>query len=451
MGQAVEALVIGAGYAGLASALALHDAGRDLVVLEARDRVGGRVHTEHHDGAPLDLGGMWVGATHDRFRALLARFGIGTFPTPEHGHAGWWDQDAGMLRRAHLVPAPWSAIPAAAAAVARIEQLSRRVPVDEPWRMPAADRWDAVTVADWIRRRVPSKEARALLDSALLSSLSVDLSQVSMLALCTSAADAGGLLRLLGTHGGAQQDLVVGGADTAARSAAEMLGDRVRLTTPVRSLRLDGDGVHVETDDGSWSARVAVVALPPPHVASLQWQPNLPAQRRQLLARQPMGSVTKLLAVYDTPFWRDAGWSGEAVDAHGPITTAFDATQPGGPPVLASLTCGRRSVALAELSSDERRAMILGVFADWFGPDAAQPRSVVDRSWENERWSGGGYSAIPVPGSLTAAMAQFAEPVGPVHFAGTETAARSGGFIDGAIASGERAAVEILRRLGART
>ncbi len=447
--DAAEVVVVGAGYAGLTAALALHDAGRSVVVLEARALVGGRVHTEHHDGVPLDLGGMWVGATHQRFRSLLSRFDIATFPTPEFGVSGWWDPRTRSLRPSRIIPAPWQAIPSAAAAVAQIELLARRTATTAaPAGSPGIDRWDAVTVADWLRRRVPGPAARAMLESALVVSFSVELSQVSMRSLFISVTESGGLLRLLGTDGGAQQDLVVGGADRLARQVAERLGDRVRRSTPVRAIRHEPDGVVVMSAHGSWTAQYAIVALPPAHVAALDWQPALNGSRRQLLDRLHMGSVTKLLAVYDRPFWRDAGWSGEVLDAHGPVTTAFEATQPGGPAVLASLTCGERSLELSILSAEERRQRILGAFAEWFGPEAAEPRTVVDRSWENEEWSGGGYSAVPAPGVVSSpAMPLIAEPVGRVHFAGTETSPTSNGYIDGAIASGERAADEINTRM----
>jgi monoamine oxidase len=159
-----------------------------------------------------------------------------------------------------------------------------------------------------------------------------------------------------------------------------------------------------------------------------------------------MGSVTKLLAVYEHPFWRDGGWSGEAIDAHGAVSSAFDVSPPGGPDVLASLTCGAKSVELAQLPSSVRQERILEALSKWFGPAARQPRTVVNVSWENEIYSGGGYAAVPIPGTLRLAQ-RVAEPLGRVHFAGTETAARFASYIDGAISSGERAAQEVLAQL----
>ena len=443
-----DVVVVGAGYAGLSAALTLHEAGYEVDVLEARDRVGGRVHTEHHDGVPLDMGGMWVGAGHDRFRALLSRFDIDTFATPEDGRSAWWDSGSATLRPASPLPGPRRSAPTIAFAIARIERLAGATPPDEPWSAPKAEMWDTVTVADWLRRRVPDRSTRALLEDVLRVSFCVDMAQVSMLTLMAAAADAGGLLKLLGTEGGAQQDLIVGGADLAARRVAELLGPRLRLGTPVREIHHDAVGVTVVADTGRWAAQFAVVALPPAHVAALRWGPALPAPLRHGLERHAMGSVTKMLAVYDRPFWHDGGWSGEVIDTTGPVTTAFDATQPGGRPVLATLTCGHRSLELSQLTPDERKGHLVDALTTWFGPDAATPTHVVERSWENEEWSGGGYSAIPIPG-LTTSPSRERASVGRVHFAGTETATRSNGFIDGAIGSGELAATEILDRLRA--
>jgi monoamine oxidase len=444
-----EVIVIGAGYAGLAAALGLTDRGRDVTVLEARDRVGGRVWTHRGDGVPLDLGGMWVGAGHSHFRALLDRFELTTYPTPASGNAAWWDETSGKLRRARPLPLPAAALPFAAAGLLHAEWLVRRASVKGRSK-DRTDRLDGVTVADWLRRWVPSQRARATIETALVLLYSTELTQVSMGTFVSMADQPGGLLAELGTDGGAQQDLVIGGADASALKIAALLGSRLRLATPAREIHHDVAGVRVVTDDSTIAAKHVIVALPPPRVGGLAWKPGLPPWRANLIARMPMGSVTKLLAVYDRPFWRDGGWSGEALDAHGAVSSAFDVSPPGGPGVLASLTCGAKSVELAQLPSGVRQERILEAMSRWFGPAARQPRTVVNVSWENEIYSGGGYAAVPIPGTLRLAQ-RVAEPIGRVHFAGTETAARFAGYIDGAISSGERAAQEVLTQLDSRS
>lgn len=439
-----EVAVVGAGYAGLTAAAAIADAGRDVLVLEARDRVGGRVWTTDAHGVPLDLGGMWVGAGHRRFRALLDRFAIPTYPTPASGTAAWWDERAVRLRRARPLPMPPWALPFVLPAVARIEHMRRRTPADQPWRAPGAARWDALTAEQWLRRWIPLRRPRQVVESALVLATCEELSRVSMLTLMAFVADVGGLMHGVGGgEGGADQDLVVGGADRAARCLAESLRDRLCLGTTVREIHHADASVVVAGDGVRVRASRVVVALPPPLVAAIRWTPALPVGRRSLIERVPMGAVTKLMAVYERPFWREAGWSGEVIDATGPVSSLFDASPPGGPAVLGSLTCGAKSRELSDLPPGDRRARIIDAMVTWLGPEAATPLHVADVSWEAEEFSGGGYAGVPVPGTLVPSV-RLAAPLGRVHFAGTETATRSNGYIDGAIASGERAAAEVL-------
>lgn len=442
-----EVAVVGAGYAGLTAAAAIADAGRDVLVLEARDRVGGRVWTMDVRGVPLDLGGMWVGADHLRFRALLDRLAIATYPTPASGSAAWWDERAGRLRRARPLPMPLWALPFLLPAVARIEHMRRRTPPDEPWSAPGAARWDSLTAEQWLRRWIPLREPRQVVESALVLATCEELSRVSMLTLMAFFADVGGLMRGVGGgEGGADQDLVVGGADRAARCLAESLGDRLCLGTAVREIKRADTSVIVSGEGMRVRASRVVVALPPPLVTAIRWRPALPIWRRSLVERVPMGAVTKLMAVYERPFWRDSGWSGQVSDAAGPVSSLFDASPPGGPAVLGSLTCGARSRELSDLPPGHRRRRIIDAMVKWLGPEAAAPLHVADVSWEAEEFSGGGYSGVPAPGTLVPS-ARLAAPIGRVHFAGTETATRSNGYIDGAIASGERAAAEVLSQL----
>jgi monoamine oxidase len=442
-----EVVVVGAGYAGLTAALHLVETGRDVTVLEARDRVGGRVWTHHVDGVPLDLGGMWVGARHSRFQALLERFGLETFPTPAEGDVGWWDERSARLRRARPMPMSMTELPSVIALLARASFLVRQTKAG-PLSARRTARLDSITVADWLHRWVPQRRARATVDAALVMSYSHELAEVSLLGMARAASGEGGFLAALGTDGGTQQDLVIGGADSAARRIAGLLGSRLRLATPVREIHHDPESVCVVTDHSTVTARHVIVALPPGLTAAITWAPGLPPWRAGLLSRMPMGSVTKLVAVYERPFWRDGGWSGEVFDATGAVSSTFDISPPSGPAVLASLTCGSKSIELAGLSPHARQDRILAAMASWLGPQARHPQTVADVSWENEIFSGGGYSATPIPGSAHIAT-RIAEPLGRVHFAGTETASRHAGYIDGAISSGERAARDVLAQLTA--
>lgn len=442
-----DAVVIGAGYAGLAAALTLADAGRSVVVLEARDRVGGRVRTDQVDGVPLDLGGMWLGAGHDRFAAWADRFGAQTFPTPQHGHDGLVRD--GVLERITSLPGGWATL-TALPALAQLEALARRLDVARPWGAPRAAELDRITADEWLRRWIPHRRTRALLAAVFTSSFAADPVEYSLLALVTGIADGGGLREMLGAEGGAQQDLFVSGADSPARAAAEVLGDRVWLGTPVWRIERSTDGVVAQGHSGEpvrVVARRAIIAIPPAQVLGLQIVPGLGARRRNYWQRSPMGSAYKAAAVYPRPFWRDAGWSGAVMDPDGPISSAFDATPPDGPGVLMTLVCGGAARRLAERPGPARRQLVLGAFGAWFGSSAVDPIAFREVCWDDEPWSGGGYSAVPTPGTISTLAGGTAAPDGVLHWAGTETADKSRGYIDGAIRSGERAATEVLAAL----
>lgn len=441
-----DVVVVGAGYAGLSAALALHDAGREVLVLEARDRVGGRVWTRDVGGVPMDMGGMWLGADHHRFAAMAARFGAATYPTPEHGATAIVRD--GVVRRAGSLPLGWRSL-LMVPALLRLRAIARRVDPNRPWAAAGADRLDRTTVEAWLRRWVPDPAGRALLSEVLTSSESVEPVDYSLLTLAGTIADQGGLDKLFGTDGGAQQDLFHGGADSPARGAAALLGDRVRLGAAVHAIDHAGGVARISGHGTQVTARRVIVAIPPSHVLGLHIEPAIDARRRTLLQRLPMGSVYKAGAVYQRPFWRNAGWSGDLVSPGNPITSAFDATPPGGPGVLMTLVCGRAAQRLAAVDPATLEAVVLDAFAAWFGPAGATPLAFSQVHWDAEPWSGGGYSAIPTPGTITSLWDVLAVPDGLIHWAGTETASRSSGFIEGAVRSGERAAAEALKALGA--
>ena len=163
-----------------------------------------------------------------------------------------------------------------------------------------------------------------------------------------------------------------------------------------------------------------------------------------------MGSVIKCMAVYDEPFWRRDGLSGIATSLPGPVQVVFDNTPPKGTPgVLMGFLEGRDARFLGPAPEVERRQAVVGTFARLFGERAATPTAYAEQDWSAEPYSRGCYAGVPTPGTWTAYGRALREPVGRIHWAGTETATRWMGYFDGAIQAGKRAAGEALDAEGA--
>ena len=256
---------------------------------------------------------------------------------------------------------------------------------------------------------------------------------------------AGGVDALIDTTGGGQQDRVVGGTQRIALELAGELGDAVRLGSPVTEIAWTDDAVTVRTAAASIRARHAVVAVPPPLAARIGYTPGLPGDRDQLVQRMPMGRVIKVNVAYDTPFWREKGLSGQVVSDRRPFGIVYDNTPPSGAPgVLVGFLEGRHADAAARLDPATRRARVLEDLASYFGSAARNPIAFLERDWAEEEYTRGCYGAFTTPGALTRFGHALRAPVGALHWAGTETATRWPGYIDGAVESGVRAAHEIM-------
>ncbi|MGK8557575.1 flavin monoamine oxidase family protein [Nocardia gipuzkoensis] len=422
--------IIGAGFAGLAAARALRSRGVAVLVLEAADRVGGRALTVRSAaGTPVDLGGQWIGHDHARMTALATEFGMTLFPTHTDGTTLILDGD----RRLRLMPLT---VAAAGLALIRLELMARTA---------TGASLDRVTVADWVNR-VPGRRARRLLDVILSEALAIDLDQVSVLALTTGIRSAGGLRVMLGIAGGAQQSLLSGGAGALASALAADIGTAVHLSRPATVITRTAGGVRIDTPAGPVGAARVIVTAPAPIAARIRHNPPLPAERQLAQRHTVMGTIYKAVAVYDVPFWRDRGLSGEIVALDGPVPAVFDISPPGGPGHLGVLVPGRAARELDRLTPPARRDAILHTLARHLGPQATNPRSWHEKSWHHDPHIGGGYSALPTPGFL-AAITDAAAPTGPIHWAGTETAPRWTGYFEGAVRSGERAAREVIAAL----
>jgi monoamine oxidase len=440
-----DVVVVGAGLAGLAAARALRDAGRDVAVLEARDRVGGRLLSRTlADGTVVDVGGQWVGPTQLRVNKLIADLGLATFPTYHDGEH-LLDLGGRRARYRRTPPLRRRALVDLAQSQLRFERMARRVPLDAPWSAPDAPRWDEETFATWVRRNTRTRDARFFWHVYSEAVFAAEPCDFSLLHALFYTQSGGGVDALVGVRGGAQQDRVVGGASRLAALLAESVADALRLGAPVRRVDQRGDRVVVEADGVVATGSNAVVAVPPALAARIEYVPALPAWRDQLTQKMPAGSVIKVNVAYDEPFWRADGLTGQAAGDHEPIRFTFDNSPPSGRPgVLVCFLEGAHARRYARLDAEDRRRAVLAALTAYFGPAAARPLDWVEQDWSAEQWTRGCYGAHLAPGVWTQFGPALREPVGRVHWAGAETASVWNGYMDGALTSGERAAAEIL-------
>ncbi len=436
----VDVAVVGAGLAGLAAAERLRAAGASVVVLEARDRVGGRAWSETLGKARFDRGGQWIGPGQDRLAALAERMGVAQFATYSTGQK-LLDDGAKVRRYAGEIPSlgPIELLQLHLA-LRRIDKLTARVSARDPLATPDAAALDARTVADEARRLSP--RVRGVFDVAIGAIFGVDPAELSLLWFLAYLRAGGGMMNLSTIEGGAQERRFVGGTQTIAERWSERLDAPVVTAAPVRRIAQQGADLIVTSDRGKVAARSVVVAVPPPLTAAIEMSPSAPA-RDQLVQRAAMGAIVKVVIAYERAFWRERGLSGEVVSTRGPLAVLFDNTSSdGAQPAL---------VGFVQASPARRwngdTAPIVAQLVRWFGDDARTPLAIVTTDWSAEPWSRGCPVAVMPPGALTMAGTTLRQPVGRVHFAGTETAVEWTGYLEGALESGERAAREVVREL----
>jgi monoamine oxidase len=330
--------------------------------------------------------------------------------------------------------------------LARFTRLANRVSLTEPWESPGAEALDGQTFESWVRRNLRTPTGRAYFRIACEAVFAAETSDVSLLhALfyCHSGTD---FETLISVDRGAQQDRIVGGSIRIAEAMAAALGNRVRLGSVVTGIEQDDEGVRV-LRRGARPARGShvIVTLPPTLAGRLAYSPALPSWRDQLTQRLPAGSVMKVYAAYDEPFWRADGLNGQVASDRGPVKVTFDNSPPGGTPgVLMGFLEGAEARTWARRSVEERREAVLGCFARYFGPKALDAREYVERDWMAEELTRGCYGAHFTPGVWTAYGPALREPIGRIHWAGAESSPVWNGYMEGAVRSGEESARAVL-------
>ncbi|KQW53588.1 Putrescine oxidase [Nocardioides sp. Root1257] len=441
-----DVIVIGAGVTGLTAAYRLEQAGRSVLVLEARDRVGGRLSTETHDGVAFEVGGQWVSPDQDALIGLLDELGLGTYPRHRDGASLYVPRDGGP-RRFEGPDIPVS--PGTAAAMAHVtellDDLAHRMDPERPWEMPGAAELDRTTFAAWLEANCADEEARDNIGLYIgPAMLTKPVHQISALQAVLMAASAGTFSNLVDADFILDRR-VVGGLQSVPLALAERLGDRVRLGADVTGITWSEDGAVVVVDGAALTTSNVVVAVPPTHVQRVRFTPSLPPLHTQARMHQSFGFVLKVQARYAAPFWRDGGLSGTGFAPYELVHEIYDNTLDGDAGgTLVGFVSDVHADELAVLDTDERRSRVLASLAVYFGDEALEPVSYVESQWHTEALTGGAYGTSFGPGGITRFMPTLKQSVGPLHFGSSDVAGLGFQHVDGAVRVGTQIAGRLI-------
>ncbi|GAA3594972.1 NAD(P)/FAD-dependent oxidoreductase [Klugiella xanthotipulae] len=449
-----DVAIIGAGASGLSAATTLRALGHSVIVLEARDRVGGRLWTNTINGAPLEIGGQWISPDQDVLKAVVADLGLSTYSRYREGENVYVAEDGTRtLFTGDIFPVGQKSEAEIIRLIALLDELAGEVGCESPWTHPRAEEFDAIAFTQWLAEqsddRVAKDNVALFVGPAMLTKPAYSFSLLQALLM---AASAGGFSSLVDADFMLDRR-VVGGLQSVPLGLAARLGDDVRLNQPVRHVRDNGARVTVSTDDVEVTAHRVIVALPPNLVNRMSFAPALPRLRQQMLQHQSFGFVIKVHAVYSRPFWRDAGLSGTAFSPYQIVHEAYDNTwnvdadTQDTRGTLVGFVSDVHADRLFRFSAEERQHQILESLSAYYGAEAMTPEVYYESDWAAEEWTGGAYAASFDIGGLARYGRDLRVPVGNIRFASSDIAGHGYQHVDGALRIGRDTAQEVAASL----
>ena len=441
-----DVVIIGAGASGLTAATELKKAGLTVAVLEARDRVGGRLWTDDIDGAMLEIGGQWVSPDQDALKSTLADLGLETYPRYREGENIYLNSNGELSRfEGEIFPVPPRTEAEIVTLIEKLDALVAEIDPDRPWAHPLAKDLDEISFSRWLETQTDDQEARDNIGMFIAGAmLTKPAHAFSALQALLMAASAGSFSNLVDADF-ILDERVVGGLQQVPLMLADRLGGDVRLGQPVRTLRWHDGGVAAVTDSIEVKARFAIIAVPPILISRISYEPPLPRRQQQLHQHLSMGFVIKVHAVYETPFWREAGLSGTAFSPYELVHEAYDNTNYGDSRgTLVGFVADEAADGVFALSADERKQRILTSLSHYYGEKALEPVVYYESDWGSEEWTRGAYAASFDMGGLARYGADLRTPVGPIWFSCSDMAGKGYQHVDGAIRVGRETAAGII-------
>jgi monoamine oxidase len=458
-----DVLIIGGGLSGLSAGNYLFDNNlKNFLILEARDRVGGRTCTIDYKQHSVDVGGAYVGPFQNRILRLAREFNIRTYCINNKGKNVLTLSNGHRSEYTGTIPTSMGvfALLDLNYLLCRTQELCEQISNLTPWSNEDLSRkYDGITIEDWLQTLAETEEAKEVYRAAARSILCVESNEVSMFAWLSYVNNGLGIMRLCEIENGAQERKFYGGSQQISNRLHEKLGfNRVLLNHVVKHIQWSStlDFIKITCDNNQvFSCRHVIIALAPSLYKTIQFEPELPAKKREATERMYMGSIIKTITVFKRPYWKENGFSGSVLNtSHEPNLVIFsldDSSDEHQFYAIMGFVVADSSRKWAKQTRDERRQAICEQYARAFQCNDMLTGccDYIEQNWSAEQFSGGCYTDIMPKDVLSSLREQLCTSCGnngQLIFAGTELATRFSGYMDGAVQAGERAAFEVITK-----